>query len=179
MEKGKARRSQTAAAEAKIKIRDAVDVDLPAIIDIYNAAIATRISTAQLEPVTIEKRHGWLREHTPDRHPFWVAETDGRVAGWLTFKTFLPRSAYRGTAELSVYVDGKFRRRGIATRLLEQAIAQASSLGIRALVGLVFAHNEPSLRLFEQLGFARWGLLPGIARIDGVSRDLIILGRQV
>ena len=37
-----------------MKIRDAVEADLPAIIDIYNAAVATRISTAQLEPVTVE-----------------------------------------------------------------------------------------------------------------------------
>jgi L-amino acid N-acyltransferase YncA len=35
-----------------MEIRDAVDRDLPAIIDIYNAAATTRIATAQLEPVT-------------------------------------------------------------------------------------------------------------------------------
>src|SRR5689334_6532104 len=92
----------------EMKIRDAVNTDLPAIIEIYNAAIATRIATAQLEPVTLENRHDWLNEHSPDRHPFWVVELDGQVAGWLSLKSFLPRCAYRGTAELSVYVDEKF-----------------------------------------------------------------------
>ena len=43
-------------------IRNATESDLPAIIDIYNAAIATRISTAQLEPVTVESRRDWLSE---------------------------------------------------------------------------------------------------------------------
>jgi L-amino acid N-acyltransferase YncA len=163
----------------EVKIRDAVDADLPAIIRIYNDAIATRMSTAQLEPVTVESRRDWLKDHSADRHPFWVAEVDGKVAGWLTIKPFLPRCAYRGTVELSVYVDRRFRRRGIARSLLEEVIAHGPRLKITAMVGLIFAHNEPSLTLFEQVGFERWGLLPGVARLDGVVRDLTILGRHV
>ena len=163
----------------EMKIRDAVEADLPAIIDIYNAAIATRMSTAQLDPVTVESRRRWLTEHSPDRHPFWVMEIDEQIAGWLTLKSFLPRCAYSGTAELSVYVDHKFRRRGVARTLLTEAIARAPQLEITAMVGLIFAHNEASLRLFEQLGFDRWGLLPRVALLDGVERDLAIMGRQV
>jgi L-amino acid N-acyltransferase YncA len=162
-----------------MKIRDAVEADLPAIIDIYNVAVTTRIATAQLQPVTLEERRDWLKEHSSDRHPFWVLEVDGQVTGWLTIKPFLPRCAYRGTVELSVYVDQKFRRRRIARSLLEEAIARAPSLGISAMVGLIFGHNQPSLRLFEQLGFERWGLLPRVAQLDGIERDLTILGRHV
>jgi len=172
------RRSQTAATK-EMKIRDACDSDLSSIIGIYNAAIATRIATAQLEPVTVDERRDWLKEHSADRHPFWVMEIDGEVAGWLSFKSFLPRCAYRGTTELSVYVDKKFRRLGVARKLLDEAIARAPLLGIDAMVGLIFAHNEPSLRLFEQLGFKRWGLLPRIARLDDHERDLTIMGRHV
>jgi L-amino acid N-acyltransferase YncA len=162
-----------------MKIRDAVEADLPAIIDIYNVAVTTRIATAQLQPVTLEERRDWLKEHSSDRHPFWVLEVDGQVTGWLTIKPFLPRCAYRGTVELSVYVDQKFRRRRIARSLLEEAIARGPSLGISAMVGLIFGHNQPSLRLFEQLGFERWGLLPRVAQLDGIERDLTILGRHV
>jgi L-amino acid N-acyltransferase YncA len=162
----------------EMKIRDAVESDLPAIVEIYNAAIATRIATAQLEPVTLEERRSWLSEHSPDRHPFWVMDCDAKVAGWLTVKPFLPRCAYSGTVELSVYVDGRFRRRGVGRTLLEEAIARAPSLRISAMVGLIFAHNGPSLKLFEQLGFKCWGLLPGIARLDDVERDLVIMGRH-
>ena len=157
-------------------IRDAVEADLPAIIEIYNATVPTRLVTAELEPTTVEARLPWFHEHSPDQYPFWVAESEGRVIGWLDFKKFLPRSAYRGTAEISVYVDDKFRRRGVARELLEKAIAVAPSLGITALVGLIFGHNEPSLKLFERLGFERWGLLPGIAQLDGVKRDLVVVG---
>jgi L-amino acid N-acyltransferase YncA len=162
-----------------MKIRDAVQGDLPAIIHIYNAAIATRMATAQLEPVTPESRQDWLDDHSPDQFPFWVLQMDGQLVAWLTFKSFLPRCAYRGTAELSVYVHEEFRRRGLARRLLEEAIARAPALGLTALVGLIFAHNEPSIRLFEQLGFTRWGLLPRVARMEEVERDLTIMGRHV
>jgi phosphinothricin acetyltransferase len=160
-------------------IRDALEGDLPAIIHIYNEAIATRMATAQLEPVTLESRKDWLKDHSPAEYPFWVLQMDGQVAAWLTFKSFLPRCAYRGTAELSVYVHEQFRRRGLARRLLEEAIARAPALGLTALVGLIFAHNEPSIRLFGKLGFARWGLLPRVARMGEVERDLTIMGRHV
>ena len=175
---GRGPRSQTAAREEAI-IRDAVERDLPAIIDIYNAAIATRISTARLNPVTLQARRNWLNEHSPERHPFWVIESDGDVAGWLTIKEFLPRGAYAGTVEVSVYVHKKFRRHGFATKLLEQTIERGPGLGIHAMVGLIFAHNEPSLRLFERLGFERWGFLPRVARLDGLERDLTIMGRHL
>ena len=171
------RRSRAVAGE--LRIRDALESDLPAIIDIYNATVPTRMVTAELEPTTVEARLPWFREHSPDRHPFWVAENDCLVIGWLDFKKFLPRCAYRGTAEISVYVHEKFRRQGVARRLLEEAIARAPSLGIDAIIGLIFGHNQPSLTLFERLGFERWGLLPRIAQLDGNKRDLVIIGRHL
>jgi len=169
-------RLQTAATD--LTIREATEADLPSIINIYNAAIATRIATAQVESVAIEDCRDWLRQHPPDQYPFWVAEIDGQVGGWLSFKSFLPRCAYRGTAELSVYVDEKFRRRGIARKLLEEAIRRAPALGVTAMVGLIFGHNEASLALFERLGFRRWGFLPAVAQVEGIERNLAIVGRH-
>jgi L-amino acid N-acyltransferase YncA len=159
-------------------IRDAVEADLPAIIEIYNATVPTRMVTAELEPTNLEARLPWFREHSPEQYPFWVMELDGRVIGWLDFKKFLPRCAYRATAEISVYVDENFRGRGVGQRLLQHAIAHAPSLGITALVGLIFGHNELSLKLFERLGFERWAFLPGVAQLDGVQRDLVMVGQH-
>src|SRR5215813_2536840 len=159
-------------------IRDAVEADLPAIVEIYNATVPTRMVTAELEPTTVEARLPWFSEHSPEQYPFWVAELDGRVIGWLDFKKFLPRAAYRGAAEISVYIHEEFRRHGLGQRLLEQAIARAPSVGITALVGLIFGHNEPSLKLFQRLGFERWGCFPRIADLDGVERDLVVMGRH-
>jgi phosphinothricin acetyltransferase len=160
-------------------IRDAVEADLPAIVEIYNAAIRSRISTAQLDPVSVEERLPWFREHSPESHPLWVAALDEQIAGWLSFHPFIPRGAYRGTVEISVYVDEKFRRLGLGRALLEKAIAQSPCLEISALVGCIFGHNESSLRLFARMGFERWGFLPRIARVDDVERDLVMVGRHI
>jgi L-amino acid N-acyltransferase YncA len=160
-------------------LRDATELDLPAIVEIHNAAIASRISTAQLNPLTVEERRRWFQAHSPGHHPLWVVELSGALAGWLSFKDFLPRAAYRGTAELSVYVHETFRRRGVAKRLLEEAIMRAPKLGMHALVGLIFAQNEASVALFRTAGFEQWGFLPGVARIDDQLRDLTIFGRRV
>ena len=172
------RRSQTAATE-DIVLRDASEADLPAIVEIYNAAIATGISTAQLKPVTVEDRRQWLHAHSATQYPIWVAELDGTIAGWLSFGEFLPRCAYRGTVEISVYVSEKFRRRGIGRKLLQQAIVRGPQLGMHSLVGLIFSHNEPSIALFRAAGFERWGFLPGVARVDQTAPDLTIFGRHL
>ncbi|MDQ2868400.1 MAG: N-acetyltransferase family protein [Verrucomicrobiota bacterium] len=162
-----------------MKLRHAVEADLPVIVAIHNLGIASRISTAQLDPVTVDGRREWFRAHSPDEYPIWVAENDGMVAGWLSCREFLPRCAYRGTIEVSVYVDDKFRRRGIGRALMQEAIARGPQLKMHALVGLIFAVNEASIALFANAGFERWGLLPGVARLDGKQRDLTIYGRRL
>jgi L-amino acid N-acyltransferase YncA len=171
------RRSQTVATE--IRIRDAAESDLPAIDEIHNAAIASRISTARFDHVTVEGRREWFRAHLPTQYPIWVAVLDGAIAGWLSFREFLPRCAYRGTVEISVYVSEKFRRRGVGRKLLREALARGPQLGMHSLVGLIFGHNQPSIALFSVTGFERWGLLPGVARIDEIPRDLTIFGRHI
>ena len=47
------------------------------------------------------------------------------------------------------------------------------------MLGFIFGHNEPSLRLFRGFGFADWGTLPRVAVLDGVERDLVILGKRL
>ncbi|MEP6956383.1 MAG: N-acetyltransferase family protein [Chthoniobacterales bacterium] len=162
-----------------MKIRDAAESDLPAIIDIFNATVPTRLSTAVLEPVTVAERLPWFRAHTPDHHPLWILEIDHVIAGWLSFHAFMPRCAYRGTSEISVYVHHDFRRRGVARCLLEEGFARAPALGLNALLGLIMSHNTASLQLFARLGFERWGLLPRVVSLEGVERDIAILGRHV
>ncbi|MBI3527051.1 MAG: N-acetyltransferase [Betaproteobacteria bacterium] len=159
--------------------RQATREDLPAIVEIYNATVPSHLATADLEPVSIESRIEWFEEHRPDFRPLWVAERDGRTAGWLSFSTFYGRPAYNKTAELSIYVDEPFRHRGLGSYFLAQAVTHAPSIGVDRLLGFVFGHNQPSLDLFEKFGFARWGGLPGVTLLDGVERDVIILGRRV
>jgi L-amino acid N-acyltransferase YncA len=159
--------------------RHAAREDLPAIVEIYNATIPSRLVTADLEPVPVESRIQWFEQHTPDFRPLWVATLDDRIAGWLSFSTFYGRPAYNKTAELSVYIAEACRHRGLGSYFLQQAIAHAPSIGVDRLIGFVFGHNRPSLDLFVKFGFARWGELPGVTLLDDVERDVIILGRRV
>ena len=159
--------------------RLALRADLAQIVAIYNATVPSRQVTADTEPVPVESRIKWFEDHDPAHRPLWVAEVDGAVAAWLSYSAFYGRPAYNKTAELSVYVHEAFRNRGLGSYLLAQAIAHAPSIGLNTLLGFIFGHNEPSLRLFEKFGFAKWGELPKVASLDGVERDLVIVGRRV
>jgi L-amino acid N-acyltransferase YncA len=164
-----------------MNIRDAVAADLPGIVAIYNAAIPGRLATADTEPIAIADRRGWFAEHNAKLRPLWVAEAeaDGAMQGWLSFSSFYGRPAYHATAELSIYVAPECRRSGVAQTLLTRALAAAPELGVKTLLGFIFAHNAPSVSLFERNGFARWAHLPRVAELDGVERDLLILGLRV
>ncbi len=160
-------------------IRDATKADLPAIVEIFNDTIPSRMVSATLAPVSVEERLPWFREHSADHHPLWVMSDGDQIMAWLSLQSFLPRCAYASTSEVSVYVHENFRRCGVARNFLNEAIARAPSLEITALIGHIFADNEPSLRLFADVGFERWGLLPRVAKLDGVERDLVIVGRNI
>jgi len=162
-----------------MKIRDAVETDLPAIVKIYNSTIPSRMATADLEPISVESRRSWFQEHSFSSRPLWVIEDDQAIAGWLSFQSFYGRPAYQATAELSLYVAPAYRRCGIGRQLLSQAILHSPSLGLKTLLGFIFAHNQPSLQLFESLGFQSWGYLPQVAELDGVERDLVIMGLRI
>lgn len=162
-----------------IVVRDAQQADLPAIVAIYNEIIPGRMVTADLDLVTVESRIPWLQLHNPARHPIWVVEDKGEVIAWLSFDTFYPRPAYDGTAMLAIYVMSTRRGSGLGRMLLARAIEHAPRLGLRVLLGYIFAHNEPSLKLFTTFGFGRWAHLPGVTRLDGVDRDVIIMGKRV
>jgi phosphinothricin acetyltransferase len=47
------------------------------------------------------------------------------------------------------------------------------------LIGFIFRHNTESLSLFRKSGFSVWGELPGVTELDGVERDVIIVGRAL
>lgn len=160
-----------------MNIRNATITDLADIVAIYNSTVASRMVTADTEPVTVESRLPWFYAHTPASRPLWVAELDGRIAGWISFQSFYGRPAYQSTVEVSIYVDEAYRRRQVGRSLLRAGIEKAPELGIETLLGFIFGHNEPSLHLFESFGFQRWGYLPQIAEMDRIKYDLAIYGR--
>lgn len=162
-----------------LTIRNAEINDLTAIVEIYNSTIAGRMVTADLEPVTVESREHWFHDHSHDFRPLWVVESQGQICAWLSFQSFYGRPAYNGTAEISIYIHQDFRGMKLGKYLVQKAIEACPQLQIKTLLGFIFGHNEPSLKLFSHFGFEKWALLPNVAELDGIERDLIILGKRV
>lgn len=154
--------------------------DRARIIDIYNQAIKTGISTADTSPVAIEDRITWFEKHTPENYPIYVAQNEGDILGWCSLSPYRPgRMAVRFTAEISYYVDSNFQRMGVATKLIQHAISDCPRMGIKNIFGILLETNIPSEQLLLKLGFDRWGLLPNVADFNGEECSHIYLGKRI
>src|SRR5437879_1560680 len=150
--------------------------DLRAIVEIYNSTVASRLVTADTEPVSVESRRSWFDAHRPGTRPLWVAELDGRIAGWLSFSSFYGRPAYDRTAELSLYVHASFRKRGLGSYLLAQAIGHAPAIGADTLLGFRARLGVLWPKMNRSSVSARWA---GVTRGPGVvcvQRQLGVIG---
>ena len=163
----------------EITFQDATIEDLPRIVEIYNSTIPGRMVTADTEPVTVEDRLNWFHAHSPSKRPLWIVKIGEDICGWVSLQDFYGRPAYGATAEVSIYLDDRFRGHGLGKKVLSKVIDYAPTCQVETLLGFIFGHNEPSLRLFEKFGFEKWAHLPEVAILDGVKRDLIILGKKL
>jgi len=160
----------------KLHFKYATQNDLPLVVATYNATVASRMVTADLEEVTTASKQVWFDAHNFDKRPLWMVELEGKYAGWMSFNSFYGRPAYEGTAEISIYLERAFQGKGLGKACLLKAIEEAPALGVHTLLGFIFGHNAVSLKLFEKFGFAVWATLPKVANMKGVMRDLIIVG---
>jgi phosphinothricin acetyltransferase len=154
--------------------------DLDKIVAIYNSTISGRMVTADLEPVSVESRIPWFHEHEPGKRPLWIVKNNKEeVIGWVSFQNFYGRPAYNATAEISIYLHPLQRGKGFGKQVLDHSMNECKNLGIKTLLGYIFAHNAPSLELFLKAGFTEWAHLPDIANLDGIERSLKILGKRL
>lgn len=81
--------------------------------------------------------------------------------------------------EISIYLAPEQGGKGLGKQVLRHCLDYAPGLGIRTMLGFIFAHNVPSLKLFRYFGFEDWATLPGIAILDGHEYGLKILGKRI
>jgi L-amino acid N-acyltransferase YncA len=153
--------------------------DLEKIVATYNSTIASRLVTADLEPVTVQSKQVWFEAHSSNKRPLWLVLVDGAYAGWMSFNSFYGRPAYDGTVEVSIYLEESARGKGLGKACLNKAFEACAVLNIKTLLGFIFDHNEPSLKLFEIMGFQQWAHLPRIANMIDAERGLIIMGKRL
>ena len=162
-----------------LSFRDADISDLTKIVEIYNTTISSRMVTADTEPVSVESRQKWFEEHNPTKRPLWMIENKSEIIGWVSFQSFYGRPAYDATVEISIYLSPDQRGKGLGKLVLQYSLDHAPEFGVRTILGFIFSHNEPSLKLFRNFGFEDWATLPNIALLDGQECGLKILGKRI
>lgn len=109
----------------------------------------------------------WVRQVEWASHGWWGAWSPAADAGLLGALQLTP-TRHAGTCELALTVNPAIRRRGVATALLQTAVAARAGAG---LATLVCQHGHPAvLRMAQTLGYAvrrqdaeprLWLALPG------------------
>lgn len=156
-----------------INIRKAKIDDLKYLLDIYNYEVVHGTATFDLHPKTLEERTAWFYEHNIDNHPLYVAEIDEKIAGYVTLSAYRQKEAYKGTVELSIYIGPDYRKRGVASALMEFIICEAKSdPDIHVIVSVITGENTASVKLHEKFGFTYCGTLKEVGYKFGRYIDI-------
>ncbi|MDZ4802583.1 MAG: arsinothricin resistance N-acetyltransferase ArsN1 family A [Bryobacteraceae bacterium] len=152
-------------------IRPAEFGDIPAVLRIYNAGIASGLTTFEWEM----RRESDIERWFSDRYPFFVGVEEGEVLGFAVTGSYSPRPCYAGVADFSVYVDGRARGKGVGSAVLVAVMDRAREVGFHKFVGRVFSDNQPSLRLLGKLGFREVGTHHRHGQVRGAWKDVIVV----
>ena len=147
------------------------------------SAVLHTTASYDYEPRTLAHRVEWFDAHERDGYAVLVAEdASGAVVGWAALNRFHDRVGYRFTAENSVYVAEAWRGRGVGARLLGPLMEAAEAQGLRAVLAVIDAQNEASIRLHARFGFERVGLFRQVGFKFGRWLDVAymerLLGRE-
>ena len=97
---------------------------------------------------------------------------------WAALSPVSGRPAYRGVAEVSVYVGAAHRGGGVGRVLLRRMVEESEAEGYWTLQAALFPENEASVRLHTACGFRTVGRRERIASLEGAWRDTIIMERR-
>lgn len=108
--------------------------------------------------------------------PYLVAERAGAVIGYAYAGRYRPRTAYRHTAEDSVYLDPAAAGQGAGRALLSAVIGRSAAAGYRELVAIIGdSGNSASIGLHRKLGFREVGTLRNVGLKFGRWLDTVIM----
>jgi L-amino acid N-acyltransferase YncA len=154
-------------------IREMISEDSSSVLEIYKMGIDTHISTFETD---VPSWTDWDSNHL--KHSRFVYTDNEKVLGWVALSPVSSRSAYKGVAEVSIYVDTQTQGEGIGSLLMEKVISSSEEHGIWTLFSSVFPENKATLRLHEKYNFRIIGTRERIAQINGKWRDTIQMERR-
>lgn len=158
-----------------MKIRDAVEADLPEILAIYNEIIINSTAVYSDDPATLEERTDWWRGRTAHGYPVIVACNETGIMGFASFGEFRARSGYRYSVESTVHVHANCRGQGVGTQLIEALLSRARLLGKHTMIAAIDSTNKGSIHLHERLGFTQAGYLHEAAYKFGHWLDVVLM----
>ena len=139
-------------------IRNVKESDALQISEIYNHYIrntAITFEEAEIKEDDIIRRIKSVTEEFP-----WIInEEEGIINGYAYSNRWKERSAYRYSAENTVYVHKDHFGKGIGKMLLQELIAQLKKKGIHSILAGIAMPNEASIVLHEKCGFIKCGTL--------------------
>ncbi|WP_171160686.1 GNAT family N-acetyltransferase [Usitatibacter palustris] len=163
-----------------MRIRIAEPHDVAAIAAIYGHYVLHGLGTFELEPpgeAEMRRRFDIIKD---GGFPYFVAEVDGRVAGYSYAGTYRPRPGYRFSLEDSIYVAPEHAGAGIGRALLERLLPACEAIGCRQLIAIIGdSGNTPSIALHEAMGFVHVGVLKSIGFKFGRWVDTVVMQRPL
>ena len=145
----------------------------PDVKRIYEQGLATGNSTFQTSAPDWSE---WDQSHISNCRIVGI-END-QVIGWAALTPVSGRCVYAGVAEVSVYVDEKFRGKGYGTTLLDALIRESEKNNLWTLQAGIFPENVSSIKIHEALGFRQLGYREKIGQLKGVWRNTVLLERR-
>jgi phosphinothricin acetyltransferase len=147
--------------------------DWPTVRAIYAEGIATGHATFE---TTLPEWEAWDAAHLSGCR--FVYDEAEAVIGWAALSPVSNRRVYAGVAEVSVYVSGAGRGRGVGRRLLEELVQSSEECGIWTLQAGIFPENAASLAVHRHCGFREVGRRERIGALQGHWRDVLLLERR-
>ncbi len=166
----------------QVTIRDAVDADLPAIVEIQNAFVASTTIEWTDAPHTVAERAAWLQRQRAHRNPVLVALDGDDVIGWCSFGDFRDSTkwpGYRHTVEHTIHVRADHWGNGVGRSLMARLCDVARARGAHVMVGAITGENDASIRFHERLGFVEVARMPQVGAKFGRWLDLVLLQKRM
>lgn len=138
-----------------MNIRQCVKGDANAICEIYNHYIKHTVITFEETPVSeaiIVKR---IESYT-QQYPWLVLENSaGKIVGYAYAAKWAERSAYKGTLEITVYLDHQQSGKGYGAALYTELLSILSRSEFHVVIAVIALPNEASIKLQESFGFSK------------------------
>lgn len=136
-------------------IRTAEISDAQAIASIYNYYVANTTISFEEHPVSAEQMAERILEVRAASLPWLVAESSGRVLGYAYASKWKARSAYRFSAETSVYLHSGATGQGLGSQLYKALFRVLQEMGVHVAIGGIALPNEASISLHEKFGMKK------------------------